>query len=96
MQTTEQIEKKLKLIKPFLEEKFSVARIGYFGSYADKVQNEHSDLDILVEFSRPIGWNFFALEQFLEEQFGIKIDLVTSQAIKAQLKEIIFQQVRFV
>ncbi|MBS4029313.1 MAG: nucleotidyltransferase family protein [Ignavibacteriales bacterium] len=96
MQTSEQIEHKLKTIKPFLIENFSVSKIGYFGSYANEEQNEQSDLDLLVEFSRPIGWSFFTLEQFLEERFGVKVDLVTPQAIKAPLKENILQQVRFV
>jgi predicted nucleotidyltransferase len=96
MQTTTEIENKLRQLKPILAKKYSVSKIGYFGSYANHEQNEQSDIDILVEFSKPIGWNFFTLEKFLEEQFGVKIDLITRNALKEQLRDTILQQVRFV
>ncbi|MBK5283783.1 MAG: nucleotidyltransferase family protein [Bacteroidia bacterium] len=96
MNSATEIENKLRQLKPFLSEKFSVERIGLFGSYAEQKQNPESDLDIFVEFSKPIGWNFFTLEKFLEEQFGLKIDLVTRNAIRSQLKEKILKQVHFV
>jgi predicted nucleotidyltransferase len=37
---------------------------------------------LLVEFSEPIGWRFFTLEKFLENEFGVPIDLVTKNALK--------------
>jgi len=73
-----------------------VKEIGYFGSYSAQQQNEESDLDILVVFSKPVGWGFFTLEKFLEEQIGVKIDLVTRNALKEQFKDRILKQVRFV
>ena len=96
MKTTSEIESQLRELKPILAEKFSVERIGYFGSYAMQEQTEDSDLDLLVEFKKPIGWGFFTMEQFLSEQLGLKIDLVTRNALKAQIKEEILKQVRFV
>ncbi len=96
MKTTSEIENKLRQLKPILIEKFSVERIGYFGSYAMQEQTEDSDLDILVEFKKPIGWGFFTMEQFLAEQLGMKIDLVTRNALKEQIKDEILKQVRFV
>jgi predicted nucleotidyltransferase len=91
-----EIEAKLKLIKPELADKFHVSRIGYFGSFALDEQNENSDLDLLVEFSEPIGWKFFTLEQFLEKSLGIPIDLVTKNALKERIKEPILNQVQYV
>jgi len=76
-------------------DKFSVNRIGYFGSYANHEHTENSDLDILVEFSKPVGWEFFTLEKFLEEAIGVKVDLVTPKALKEQLKEKIINQVKY-
>ncbi|MCH7722279.1 MAG: nucleotidyltransferase domain-containing protein [Bacteroidetes bacterium] len=70
--------------------------MGYFGSFADNEQNEDSDLDILVEFSKPIGWEFFSLEKFLEEALELKVDLVRKNAIKKHLKRKILDQVVFV
>jgi hypothetical protein len=96
MLTRIDIEKKLKQIKPELAEKFNVSRIGYFGSFAQDRQNENSDLDLLVEFSAPIGWKFFTLERYLEQSFGIPIDLVTRNALKERLREPILNQVYFV
>jgi len=83
-------------MKPQLADKFHVSRIGYFGSFANDKQNENSDLDILVEFSEPIGWEFFTLERFLEQSFGIPIDLVTKNALKERLKDSILKQVSYV
>ncbi len=96
MRTTSEIESKLKQLKPVLVNDFSVKKIGYFGSYSQQQQNENSDLDILVEFSKPVGWNFFKLEKFLEEQFGIKVDLVTGNALKKQFRDKILSQVHYV
>lgn len=59
------IETKLKQIKPELTDKFHVSRIGYFGSFASDKLSENSDLDLLVEFSQQIGWEFLHWSVFL-------------------------------
>lgn len=91
-----QIESKLKELKPALKQNFFVEKIGYFGSYSSNQQTATSDLDILVELSKPIGWNFLTLEKFLESQLNLKIDLVTKNALKKQLREQILKQVKYV
>lgn len=96
MLSRKDIEEKLKQLKPELADQFHVSRIGYFGSFALGLQNENSDLDLLVEFSQPIGWRFFTLERFLENSFGIPIDLVTENALKARIKNTILNQVNYV
>lgn len=96
MLTRADIENKLRKLKPELADKFHVSRIGYFGSFASNSQTEKSDLDLLVEFSKPIGWGFFRLESFLEQSFGIPIDLVTPNALKERIKDSILMQVKFV
>ncbi len=53
-----EIENKLRSLKPILSNKYSVEKIGYFGSYSRNEQSEKSDIDILVDFSKPIGWIF--------------------------------------
>ena len=70
--------------------------IGLFGSFSDNTFTENSDNDILVEFERPIGWKFFTLEIYLEKVFNWKIDLVTQNALKDQIKESILKQVNYV
>jgi predicted nucleotidyltransferase len=96
MLTRADIESKLKQLKPELAEKFHVSSIGYFGSYANDKQNVDSDIDLLVEFSEPIGWKFFTLERFLEQTFGIPVDLVTKNALKDRIKEPNLNQVNYV
>ena len=96
MLTRAEIELKLKQLKPFLADKYHVSRIGYFGSYANNNQLAGSDLDLLVEFSEPIGWKFFTLERFLEQSFGVPIELVTVNALKERMKEPILKQVNYV
>lgn len=95
MLTQNEIIKKLKELKPFLATEFSVKEIGLFGSYSDNVQNEESDIDILVEFEKPIGWKFFSLEKYLEDIFKKKVDLVTKKSLKKQLKGRIIDQTLF-
>lgn len=90
------IETKLQEIKPILTDKFHVSSIGYFGSYAKEQQTESSDLDLLVEFSQPVGWGFFTLERFLEQSLGLRVDLVTREALKERIKESILNQVRYI
>lgn len=96
MTQQQEIEKKLKTIKPILTQKYHVKRIGFFGSFAEGNANEKSDLDILVDFDKPIGWDFFDLQDFLFEHFKRNIDLVSINAIKTQLKDKILKQVIFV
>ena len=51
----------LKEILPELQNEYSVKEIGLFGSFSNKSSEpgHESDIDILVEFEKPIGWKFF-------------------------------------
>ena len=95
MNVTE-IDLKLNQLKSELELKYSVNKIGYFGSYAKNLQNENSDLDVIVEFSNPIGWAFFDVKDLLESELKLKVDLVTINSLKPQLKDKILSEVRYV
>lgn len=96
MKTNIDIENKLKELKPLLLQKYNVEKIGYFGSYSRNEQNKFSDIDILVSFKKPLGWEFFDLQEFLENQLNIKVDLVSEKAIKEQLRQIILNSVRYI
>ncbi|MDO9511934.1 MAG: nucleotidyltransferase domain-containing protein [Bacteroidales bacterium] len=90
------IEKKLKELKPLLLQKYYVDKIGYFGSYSRNEQNQFSDIDIIVSFTKPLGWEFFDLQEFLENQLKIKVDLISEKAIKKQLRQMILNSVKYV
>lgn len=96
MITKSSILSKLKELKPTLYKDYSVIEIGLFGSFLDDSYSEDSDIDILVEFERPIGWNFLSLEIYLEKIFRKKIDLVTKNALKEQIRNSILKQVNYV
>jgi predicted nucleotidyltransferase len=96
MHSQAEIESKLKALKPKLVADYHVSRIGYFGSYALGKQTIKSDLDILVEFSQPVGWSFFSLERFLETSLSVKVDLVTPAALKERTKDQILAHIRFI
>lgn len=91
-----EIESILKLNKDFLHTRFKVTQIGVFGSYVQGEQTERSDVDILVEFSEPIGWEYVDLKEYLEQILGKPVDLVTRKALKRQLKDSILEEVRMV
>lgn len=95
MITKETILSKLKELKPSLYQDYAVKEIGLFGSFSDNTNDEESDIDIIVELEKPIGWKFFSLELYLEKTFNRKIDLVTKSALKEQIKESILKQVNY-
>ena len=77
----------LKQELPFLKEKFNVKSIGLFGSYIRDEQTKTSDIDLLVEFDAPVGFfKFIELEDYLSDKLGVKIDLVTPDALKPIIK----------
>jgi len=94
--TKNDILTKIREIKPILLNEFSVREIGLFGSYSDNSFNEGSDIDLVIELEKPIGWKFFSLQIYLENLLGRKIDLVTKNALKKQLKDRILEQVQYI
>jgi predicted nucleotidyltransferase len=96
MLSTLEIKERLKSIKPTLQKEFFVKSIGLFGSYSNGTYTNDSDIDILVELEKPIGWNFFKLENYLENTFNRKVDLVTKNALKKPLQQSILNKVQYI
>jgi predicted nucleotidyltransferase len=62
---------------------FDPLKIGIFGSFARGDNKKGSDLDILVEFKEsPTLLTLIKLENDLSEILGIKVDLITTGALK--------------
>ena len=78
------IKQIIKELKPDLEKKFHVSSIGIFGSIVRNDFSENSDVDIIVDFSQPIGIEFIDLADLLEEKFHEQVDLVSKKGIKPQ------------
>jgi predicted nucleotidyltransferase len=74
------IRQTLKKRKDLLD-KYSVKRIGLFGSYATRSATRKSDIDFLVEFEHPTYDNFSGLIRELEKLFGRKVEVLTPDAV---------------
>jgi predicted nucleotidyltransferase len=96
MITKSEILLKLTELKPVLNKDFAVSKIGLFGSFSDGTYHENSDIDIIVELERPIGWKYLSLELYLEKIFNRKIDIVTKNSLKESIKESILKQVNYI
>jgi uncharacterized protein len=66
----------------YLADEFGVSKIGLFGSYAKGKANAKSDIDLVIEFERPIGFRFFELVEYLENLLGQKVDVLTPAGIQ--------------
>ncbi len=76
-----------------LYEQYHVASLSLFGSVARNEARLDSDIDILVEFSQPVGLlHFIALQQRLEEILGCKVDLSTYRSLRSGVKENILRE----
>ena len=87
--------KRLKEFESEIKSRFHVSRIGVFGSFARGEDREESDVDVLVEFKPGFKTfdNYMDLKYHLEDLFSRKVDLVTVNALKPQLKDGILQDV---
>ncbi|MBM4406235.1 MAG: nucleotidyltransferase family protein [Chloroflexi bacterium] len=73
---------------PYLRRKYNVKRLALFGSVARDRMRPGSDVDVLVEFSQPIGlFAFLDLKTELEHLLGRPVDLVTADALKPQMRD---------
>ena len=94
MKDVEAIKRTIASHKPELQKKFKVKNIGVFGSYIRGEQKHGSDVDVLVEFEEPIGlFEFMALEYYLSDLLGVKVDLVSKKALKPHIGERILEEV---
>ena len=97
MRRLEEIQEILRQKKPILRERFRVKEIGIFGSFVRGEEKDSSDLDILVELERPVGLiKFVGLQNYLSDELGEKVDLVTKSALKPRIKKNILSEVVYV
>lgn len=90
------LEKILEILRqhiPMLTERYSVERLEIFGSYVRSEQKNDSDLDILVTFKEvPSLLTFIAIENYLSDLLGIKVDLVMKDSLKPKTGQQILRE----
>ena len=82
MATREEITKILRENFFHLASEYGVKRIGLFGSYAKDAPTESSDVDIVVEFARPIGFRFVEFAEYIESLVDKRVDILTPAGIQ--------------
>ena len=77
------ILQKLRSLKPALQEKYGVNELALFGSYSRDEQTKESDIDIMVDFSKPIGIEFLDVVYLLKEEFkAAEVQVVSKKGIR--------------
>ena len=96
MKSIKEIKKLLQQNKTDLINRYNLKSIALFGSITRNEATNKSDVDILVEFDKPIGLDFVLLADELETILGVKVDLVTTNALKPKMFEYIKQDLQYV
>jgi len=81
--------------KDKLSNQFGVRRIGLFGSFVRGDATESSDADVLVDFDIKSFDNYMELKFFLEDELGVKVDLVITDTLKPGIQENVLKEVRY-
>lgn len=82
MTNQEIIINRLKSAKDTLKKTYPIKQLAVFGSVSSKEDTKYSDVDIMVEFDRPVGMEFIHLCYALEKILDKKVDLVSRKGIK--------------
>jgi len=73
--------------------KFGIHSLSVFGSVARDQARKNSDVDILVDFEKPVGlFEYARLKMYLEDILGREVDLVTPEALRKELREEILRE----
>ena len=95
MTSINEIREVLRECLPEIREKYGVTSIGVFGSFARGDAGSDSDIDIIVELGRPIGWELVDLSDHLESRLHHKVDLVIKRALHPLIRDAILAEVQY-
>ncbi|MDP1913627.1 nucleotidyltransferase family protein [Brevundimonas sp.] len=79
--TRDELLIKLRELKPWLEEQ-GIVNVRLFGSYARDEAGPDSDVDLLVDITKPLGFRFFGIEDEIGEQLGARVEMVTARSVE--------------
>jgi uncharacterized protein len=79
-----------------LSERFHVQSLGLFGSVVRDDFSPSSDIDIIVDFDRPVGIEFIDLADYIEQRLQKKVDLVSLRGIKDKYFKAIEREIVYV
>jgi predicted nucleotidyltransferase len=96
MKTQNEIRQTIMRLKPELSKRFFVSKIGLFGSVTRGDFSAQNDIDLVVDFDKPVGIEFVDLADFLEEQLQRRVDLLSLKGIKPTFFEPIKTKIEYV
>ena len=67
-----------------------------FGSYARGEADENSDIDLLVRFSKPKGFDWVDAALEIEDALGRKVDLVTENGLNPHIKDNVLKDLQVI
>jgi uncharacterized protein len=89
------LEHDLRRLSADLNLKFGVVKVGYFYEFTVKNSVQPIEVNIIVELSRPLGWKFFELKEYLQKKLYRRVDLVTPNGFKTIFKNEILPTVKW-
>ena len=96
MEQLSEIKQVLQQLKPDLSKRFHVQSLGLFGSVVRDDFSPTSDIDIIVDFDRPVGIEFIDLADYIEQRLQKKVDLVSRRGIKDKYFNAIEREIVYV
>ena len=81
-ETLKEILERTRRELPYLKRRYGVERLAVFGSFAKGRARKRSDLDILVQLRRLLGFDFVNLADHLDQVLGGKVDPSTFEMIE--------------
>lgn len=80
--TKETVIKILKQCKPAMQKKYGLTKLALFGSFSRNEQTSKSDIDLLVDFDKAPGLNYFDLLYDFDRLFNNEVQVISKKAIK--------------
>lgn len=96
MEQLSEIKQVLQQLKPELSRRFHVQSLGLFGSVVRDDFSPSSDIDIIVDFNRPVGIEFIDLADYIEQHLQKKVDLVSRRGVKDKYFKAIEREIVYV
>jgi len=79
------IKAQLEAMKPQLSAQWGITEMAIFGSVSRGESTANSDVDIMFNYDKPLGLEIVTLGDFLEEQLGYDVDLLSRKAVRASV-----------
>lgn len=83
--TRAELLQRLKALRPWLASR-GIARVRIFGSHARDKATSNSDVDLIVDLSKPLGLEFFTIQDELSERLGLRVEMFTEAELASDIK----------